>query len=199
MVDSMLREGYVERPIGSGQRRPSRSTYKAAGGKQEPGPHAVPPQAFITPGEASRQSLERGLSRLASVYYHREFGLFQLTYLRVTLTPTVSDIKSIAQELVKQIDGLIPNANYYETYVANRRLTTDELAQLATQLLSAHCVGLLVVDVSQISGRSNDQKAKLLSGIDSLCTRSGVPRLYFGANSTMRLTRLDLRGSRREY
>lgn len=199
MVDSMLREGYVERPIASGQRRPSRRDYQTTHDQKETGPHAAPPHAFIAPSKASRESLERTLSHLAPVYYHRKFGLFQLTYLRVTLTPTVGDIKSIAQEIIQLADGLIPNGNYYETYVANRRLTTDALVQVAAHLMSTHRLGLLVVDVSQLSGSSNDQKAKLMSEVDSLCTRSGVPRLYFGAESTKRLTRLSFRGSRREY
>jgi type II secretory pathway predicted ATPase ExeA len=148
-------------------------------------------------GMGKTSTVRRWLAQIPQVIYHPNFNIYQITYLHVEMPSDGSSIKGLAHAILKQIDQLIPGANYYSTYALKGRVGADALMRGVARVLNAHFVGCLIADEVQNLANATKGGQTVMTELVSACNDLGVPILFIGTNKAAKVFSLDFRQSRR--
>ncbi|ANH66668.1 ATP-binding protein [Mitsuaria sp. 7] len=149
------------------------------------------------PGMGKSTTIRRVMARYPQVIYHPRAHFFQVTYLHIEMERDGASFKALAVQIITQLDSLIPDADYYEKYVAKGRHSGKTLLHIASRLMNEHYLGLLVVDeIQNITNKGGDEQV-MMTDLVSLCNVGKIPQLYVGTNKASRIMKLDLRQARR--
>lgn len=203
-LDSMLRQGYVGRePRTLAHTKVLQSIYEnqkaGAAFVNKPTHHST---AFSTSligvsGMGKTRTLQRLEEQWPSVIYHPALHTWQIPVLHIETPHDGASVKGLAHSILRQVDKLIPDANYYETYALKSRASVETLLNHVARVLHLHSVGLLVFDEIQNLENAPKNKQSLMTLLVSASNELGVPVLFVGTNKARRVLSLDFRQARR--
>ncbi|MBT3067961.1 ATP-binding protein [Rhodoferax sp. U11-2br] len=133
-----------------------------------------------------------GLSQISGlvdeVVYHEKFGKWQLPFVFIEMSYDGESVHTLASELFRELDRLLPDAGYIDLYMNRKGLNAEQRLSKALALCYEHGVGALVVDETQNQrGIGNDRDGNALStGKRSKVVKSETPlmKLLVTASNT---------------
>ncbi len=203
-LDSMMRQGYVGRePRTLAHTKVLQSIYE----NQKAGAVFVNKPthrstAFSTSligvsGMGKTRTLQRLEDQWPSVIYHPSLHTWQIPVLHIETPHDGASVKGLAHSILRQVDKLIPDANYYEIYALKSRASVETLLNNVARVLHLHSVGLLVFDEIQNLENAPKNKQSLMTLLVSASNELGVPIVFVGTNKARRVLSLDFRQARR--
>ncbi|MFA6064140.1 MAG: AAA family ATPase [Gallionella sp.] len=148
-------------------------------------------------GTGKSTSVGRYLAHFPPVIYHPELCFYQIPYLHVEMPSDGSSVKGLAYGILRKIDELIPEANYYHEYAIKGRPGAEMLMQSVARVMNMHLVGLLVCDEVQNLANSFKGAEIVMTELVSACNALKVPILFIGTNKATKVLSLDFRQARR--
>jgi hypothetical protein len=103
----------------------------------------------------------------------------------------------LAHAILRQVDQLIPDANYFELYGSSDRVSVESLMTNVRLVLQMHCCGLLVMDEIQNLENAPKNKQSMMTLLVSMSNVLSVPLMFIGTNKARRMLGLDFRQARR--
>lgn len=203
LIDIMMREGYVSRPLRScGLQKMLQEIYtmQKDGKRFAQLPQSVGVQLSAAligmPGMGKTTTAKRSLARYPLVIDHGD-GVLQIPCIHVDMTASGTSIKSLAIAIISQIDRLVPDCNYADLYLSKLKgSSTEALIYAAARLVSIHHVGLIVADELQnLSSRKGVQT--VMTELVTMCNTLNVPLLFIGTYKANDVLGADFRSSRR--
>jgi hypothetical protein len=203
-LDSMLRQGYVGRAprtaahtkvfqgIYEAQKTGTSFTASAAGTRMA----ALSTSLVGVSGMGKTRILQRLQEIMPAVIYHPDLRIWQIPYLRIETPHDGASVKGLCHSILRQIDNLIPDANYYELY-AKPRASVETLLNDIARILHIHSVGVLILDEIQNLENAPKNKQSLMTLLVSASNELGVPIVFVGTNKARRVLSLDFRQARR--
>lgn len=203
-MDSMIRQGYVGRaPRTAAHTQIFQGIYEAqkAGTSFTAATPATRTAALSTSliglsGMGKTRTLQRIQGTLPSVIYHPELHVWQIPCLHIETPHDGASVKGLCHSIFRQIDSLIPDANYYELY-AKPRSSVETLLNDVARVLHIHSVGILILDEIQNLENAPKNKQSLMTLLVSASNELGVPIVFTGTNKARRVLSLDFRQTRR--
>lgn len=204
VLDSMMRDGYVGRaPFSKQHNEIYQSLYRRRqnGGKLEGVTFKVTPQLSTSliglSGMGKTTTVKRFLATIPHVIRHRDLNLLQVPWLHVEMTSDGKSVKAIALSILKALDKIIPDANYFERFNGNGKVGSDSLMVAVGSLLTDHLVGLLVIEEVQNLANSPKGKHVVMAELTTICNVLQVPILFIGTNKAEKVLGSELKNSRR--
>lgn len=203
-LDSMIRQGYVSRaPRTPAHIQLLQKIYKnqkagvaftsSTGAKAA----ALSTSLVGVSGMGKTTTLHRLEHFYPEVIYHPDLHLWQIPILHVETPHDGASVKGLANSILRQVDKLIPDANYYELYAMNTRASVETMMNHVARILHLHCVGLLIFDEIQNLENAPKNKQALMTLLVSASNELGVPIVFVGTNKARRVLSLDFRQARR--
>lgn len=203
-LDVILREGYVGRqPRTAAHNSVFQKIYEAqkAGTVFSEKRSAAAPQLSTSlvgiSGMGKTTTVERVLARTPDVIFHPELDIWQIPYLHIETPYDGVSVKGLAHSILRKVDSLIPDANYYEMYALRGKPGTTTLMNNVARVMHIHCVGLLVVDEIQNIENARKDNQSLMTLLVSASNELRVPIMFIGTNKARRILGLDFRQARR--
>jgi hypothetical protein len=202
-LDTMMREGYIGRaPRTAEHIKVFQKLYEnQQSGKSFASASAATPQLSTSlvglSGVGKTTSVRRILAMTPQVIYHPELHIYQIPYLHVETPHDGASVKGLAHSILRKVDALIPDANYYDEFALRGKPSVETLMNHAARVLHKHCTGLLVVDEIQNLENAPKNKQSLMTLLVSASNELGVPILFIGTNKARRVLGLDFRQARR--
>jgi hypothetical protein len=203
-IDTLIRQGYVARaPRTASHTQTFQQLYEAR--KAQMPFSARPKQSATaqlssslmgTSGVGKTSSLKRILSLNPQVIYHDDADITQITYIHIEAPHDGVSTKGLAFSILRELDRLIPDGQYYERY-GKKSYSAETLLNHAARLMHTHCVGLLVVDEIHNLKNAGKSKEKLMALLVSASNELGVPILFVGTNRAANVLGLDASPARR--
>lgn len=202
-LDTTMREGYVGRAPRTAEHikilqklyanQQSRRCFSSAG--------TVTPQLSTSlvglSGVGKTTSVQRILAMTPQVIYHPELHIHQIPYLHVETPYDGASVKGLAHSILRKVDSLIPDANYYQEYALRGKPGVPTLLNNAARAMHNHFTGLLVVDEIQNLENAPKNKQTLMTLLVSASNELGMPILFIGTNKARRVLGLGLTQARR--
>lgn len=203
-IDSLIREGYM----GRAPRTPEHTQIfqriydNTQNGKVfdqdktlSSAPHT---RALIgLSGLGKTTTFNRIAGRYPEVIFHPGLHLWQVPFLHIEAPYDGASVKGLAHSILRKMDELIPDSNYYELYALKGKPGAETLINHAARVLHAHCVGMVVVDEIQNLSNASSNEQKLMTLLVSHSNVMKIPMLFIGTNKAKRLLGLDFRQARR--
>jgi hypothetical protein len=203
-LDTLIRTGYVGRiPRTAEHTGIFQKIYEnqKAGISFRQSSNTLSPQlssALVGPsGTGKSTSVGRYLAHFPQVIFHPELGLYQIPYLHVEMPSDGSSVKGLAHGILRKIDELIPDANYYHEYAIKGRPGADALMRSVARVMNMHLVGILVCDEVQNLSNSSKGAEIVMTELVSACNDLKIPILFIGTNKATKVLSLDFRNARR--
>ncbi|MRR56790.1 MAG: transposase [Deltaproteobacteria bacterium] len=203
-ADNLMREGYVGRAPKTAKHVQLLQTLylnKKAGIGLSPSANqrtaALSASLVGMSGMGKTSTLERFQSQIPKVIIHPELNIWQIPILHIETPHDGASVKGLLHSILRQIDRLIPHANYYDTYAAKGRPSVETLINNVARVLHIHYVGLLICDEIQNLEHAPKNKQALMTLLVSASNELGVPILFVGTNKARRILSLDFRQARR--
>jgi hypothetical protein len=203
-MDSMVREGYVGRaPRTAEHTRIFQQLYENQKANRAFSLDALrtSPQLSTAligpPGNGKTSSVKRVMALKPPVIFHPDLALWQIPYLHVEAPHDGASVKGLAYSILRQIDCLIPDARYYETYALRAHPSDRTLMDRVARVLHMHAVGMLIIDEIQNLANAPRNKQTLMTLLVSASNELQVPILFVGTNKARRVLNLDVRQARR--
>ena len=204
-VDTMLRQGYVGRtPRTAAHVQVFQKLYEA----QQAGKAFSPVDDLLhvtaqhssaligASGQGKTTTLKRLMRRYPQAIYHPELDITQITYIHIETPHDGASIKGLAHSILRKIDQLVPDGNYYVKY-GRSALSVETLLNHVARVMHMHCVGILIVDEVQNLKHGGKNMQKLMAALVSASNELGVPILFVGTNKAVEVLGLDFRQGRR--
>ena len=202
-MDRMLRTGYVGRaPKTRGYAAIVQDLYErqAAGQGFSQSSVGLTPQmstALIgVSGMGKTTTVRRWCAQLPKVIFHPQANVYQIPALHIEMPANGASVRALAIAIFHEVDRLIPDSNYTQLYTKGKP-NDDMLILNAAQLMSIHCVGLLICDEIQNLANSKRGSELLMTQLVSMCNVMRVPILFIGTNKASKVLTVDLRQARR--
>lgn len=183
-IDSMIRYGYIGRaPRTADYIRVYQELYAASkqGRAFSVRASQLTPQlsaAFLGfPGMGKTTGLKRTLATYPQVIKHPAHNIIQVVYLHIGMPFDGASVRAIAHAILRAIDKLVPDGDYYETY-AKPSAGAVPLINSVARILHMHCVGMVIVDESQNLLHAPVGDDKLMALLVSASNELGVPFLF---------------------
>lgn len=203
-LETLIHEGYVGRaPRTADHVRTLQMLYEkqkagASFSSDLTGLPAVLSTALVGPsGMGKTVTTRRRLSLIPPVIHHPGLNIWQIPCLHIETPHDGASAKGLAHAILRKVDRLVPDANYYEKYAVRGKPSLETLLNHVARVLHTHFVGLLVVDEVQNLENSPKNKQALMSLLVSASNELGVPILFIGTNKARRVLGLDFRQARR--
>lgn len=203
-LDALMREGYVGREPRTAQHtlvfQQLYENQKAGRPFQGLRAHSAPQLSTSLigiSGVGKSTTVQRVLAMTPEVLHHPELGIWQIPYLHIETPHDGVSVKGLAHSIIRKIDALIPDANYYETYAMRGKPSVETLMNHVARIMHMHCVGLLVVDEIQNLENAKKDKQSLMTLLVSASNELHVPIIFIGTNKARRVLGLDFRQARR--
>lgn len=203
-LDVLMREGYVGRQPRTAEHtlmfQKIYDNQKAGRSFQRNQSHATPQLSTSLigiSGVGKTTTVERVLSMTPQVLFHPELRMWQIPYLHIETPHDGVSVKGLAHSILRKIDALIPDANYYELYAMRGKPSVETLMNHVARVMHIHCVGLLVVDEIQNLENARKDKQSLMTLLVSASNELRVPIMFIGTNKARRVLGLDFRQARR--
>jgi hypothetical protein len=101
---------------------------------------------------ASGSGKSYGMHTVASMFppviFHPELGKWQIPFMFIEMSYDGESVHTLASALFTELDGLLKDSNYTDTYM-NRRGNAEQRLAKALDLCYQHGVGLIIVDEAQ--------------------------------------------------
>ncbi|WP_063825973.1 AAA family ATPase [Paraburkholderia caribensis] len=203
-LDTLMRQGYIGRaPRTISHTKMFQQLYEARKANQ---PFSARPKQNATaqlsssllgiPGQGKTSSLTRILNLYPQVIYHPELDFVQITWLHIEAPSDGISAKGLALSIIRNIDKLIPDGDYYARY-GKTSFSAEALLNHAARLMHTHCVGMLVTDEIQNLKSAGTGMRRMMSLLVSASNELGVPILFVGTNGGARVLGLDASPARR--
>lgn len=201
-IDAMMREGYLGREPRSAEFVATlQAIYKNDklgvffAGRDE---HSQLSASLIgLPGVGTSKTVSAVLQFYPTAIYHPELDIWQIPAIMVETPSNGASPKDLVYAIFRQIDRIIPGADYSVQYGESKRLSENALKNCLARVLHIHCVGLLILDEIQNLGNAPRNKQSLMSTLVSMSNELGVPILFIGTEAARRLLGLAPRQARR--
>jgi hypothetical protein len=203
--DTLIRAGYVgRRPGSAGHHKIFQDLYAAQQAGRAFNTAYVPPteeqlssRLVGMSGTGKTTTIRRIFSWYPQVIHHRDYHIHQIPYLHIEAPHDGISTKGLAASILRKIDQLVPDTNYFDLHV-NRRGTSGELLlNHAARAMHAHFVGVLVVDEIQNLKNAGTTKQTLMSALVTASNELGVPIVFVGTHKATEVLGLDFRQGRR--
>lgn len=203
-LDTLMRQGYIGRaPRTVSHTKVFQQLYEAQKANL---PFSARPKQNATaqlsssllgiPGQGKTSSLTRILNLYPQVIYHPELDFFQITWLHIEAPSDGISTKGLALSIIRNIDKLIPDGDYYTRY-GKTSYSAETLLNHAARLMHTHCVGMLVTDEIQNLKSAGTGMRRMMSLLVSASNELGVPILFVGTNGGAKVLGLDASPARR--
>jgi hypothetical protein len=203
-LETLIYEGYVGRtPRTADHVRTLQMLYEkqkagATFSSALTGQTAVLSTALVGPsGMGKTVTTKRRLALIPPVIHHPGLHIWQIPCLHIETPHDGASAKGLAHAILRKVDSLVPDANYYEKYALRGKPGVETLLNHVARVLHMHFVGLLVVDEVQNLENAPKNKQALMSLLVSASNELGVPILFIGTNKARRVLGLDFRQARR--
>lgn len=203
-IDVLMREGYVGRaPRTAEHTKLFQKIYEnQKAGKAFSGTAGAITAQLSTSligisGMGKTTTVKRALGTIPQVIYHPDLKIWQIPYLHIETPHDGVSVKGLAHSILRKVDALIPDANYYETYALRGKPSVETLMNHVARVLHIHCVGLLVCDEIQNLENAPKNKQSLMTLLVSASNELQVPIMFIGTNKARRVLGLDFRQARR--
>lgn len=202
-LDTLMREGYLGRaPRTAEHVKIFQKLYEGLhSGKSFTSAVPSTPQLSTSliglSGVGKTTAVKRILSTTPQVIYHPKLNIRQIAYLHVETPHDGASVKGLAHSILRKVDSLIPDANYYEGYALKGKPSVETLMNHVARVLHSHCTGLLILDEIQNLENAPKGKQSLMTLLVSASNELGVPILFIGTNKARRVLGLDFRQARR--
>ncbi|MDB5763949.1 MAG: transposase [Herminiimonas sp.] len=203
-LDVLMREGYVGREPRTIQHT---QMFQKIYDNQKAGKAFQMSRTSATPqlstsligisGVGKSTTVERVLAMTPQVIHHPDLGVWQIPYLHIETPHDGVSVKGLAHSILRKVDALIPDANYYETYAMRGKPSVETLMNHVARVMHIHCVGLLVCDEIQNLENAPKNKQSLMTLLVSASNELRVPIMFIGTNKARRVLGLDFRQARR--
>ncbi|MGA9919493.1 AAA family ATPase [Paraburkholderia sp.] len=204
-LDTMLRQGYVGRtPRTAAHVQVFQKLYEA----QQAGKAFSPVDDLMhvtsqnssaligVSGQGKTTTLRRLMRRYPQAIYHPDLDVTQITYIHIETPADGASIKGLAHSILRKIDQLVPDGDYYRKY-AKGSMSVETLLNHVARVMHMHCVGLLIVDEVQNLRHGGKNMQKLMAVLVSASNELGVPILFVGTNRAIKVLGLDFSQGRR--
>lgn len=204
-LDTMLRQGYVGRtPRTAAHVQVFQKLYEAqqAGKAFSPADdlkHVTSQNSSAligVSGQGKTTTLRRLMRRYPQVIHHPDLDVTQITYIHIETPADGASIKGLAHSILRKIDQLVPDSNYYQKY-GRSTMSVETLLNHVARVMHIHCVGLLIVDEVQNLRHGGKNMQKLMAVLVSASNELGVPILFVGTNRAIKVLGLDFSQGRR--
>ncbi|KAK43908.1 MULTISPECIES: ATP-binding protein [Burkholderiaceae] len=203
--DTLIRSGYVgRRPSSVEHVRVFQNLYEAMqAGRAFTAPYLPPTEEQLSSrvigmsGTGKTTTIRRIFSWYPPVIYHREWHCYQIPYLHIEAPHDGLSTKGLAASILRKIDQLVPDADYFGMHVNNNRNSGELLLNHAARAMHDHFVGVLVVDEIQNLRNAGTSKQTLMSALVTASNELGVPIVFVGTHKASELLGLDFRQGRR--
>lgn len=203
-LDTMIRSGYVGRT----PRTPKHNAYFKTIHENEKAKRPFAQSAEThTPqlstsligisGMGKTTLVKRWCAHIDKVIYHPDLHVYQVPYLHIETPSDGSSIKGLAHGILRQLDELIPGANYYNDYGLKGRPGADTLMRSVARLMHQHVVGILICDEVQNLANARKGQQTVMTELVSACNDLKVPILFIGTTKALKVLSLDFRQARR--
>ena len=204
MLDNLMREGYVGRaPRTASHTQVLQRIYENQRSGVAYSPmHPVAASALTTAllglsGMGKTTTFKRLRAILPEVIYHPELKIWQIPYLHVEAPDDGATVKGLWHSILRKVDLLIPDANYYEIYGNKAHTSTETLMNNVARVLHIHSLGVLIPDEIQNLENAPKGKQSVMTSLVSASNELGMPLVFCGTNKARRLLSLDFRQARR--
>lgn len=203
-IDTLIRQGYIGRaPRTASHTKVFQQLYEARKAKR---PFSARPKANATAqlssallgvsGQGKTSSLARIFNLYPQLIYHPELDRVQITWLHIEAPSDGLSTKGLALSIIRNIDMLIPDGDYYARY-GKTTYSTEILLNHAARLMHTHCVGMLVTDEIQNLKNAGTSMRRMMALLVSASNELGVPILFVGTNGGAKVLGLDASPARR--
>ncbi|SIT49356.1 Transposition protein C [Paraburkholderia ribeironis] len=204
-LDSFIRSGYVSRrPASAEHVRIYQSLYEAQQAGRAfnsemapPTPEQLSSRVVGMSGTGKTSAIRRIFARYPQVIHHKDFDIFQVPYLHIEAPPDGISVKGLATSILRKIDHLVPDSNYYDVYAARKNSSGDLLLNHAARAMHHHFVGVLVVDEIHNLKNAGRSKQVLMAALVTASNELGVPILFVGTHRATEVLGLDFSLGRR--
>lgn len=150
-------------------------------------------------GVGKTTALRRIFRRYPSTIYHPEHHVYQVPFLHIEAPHDGLSVKGLAGSILRKLDLLVPDSDFYDTYVNTRGRSSGEmlLINLAAHAMHTYCVGALIVDEIQNLSNRGTSKSTLMSALVSATNQLGVPIIFVGTTKALDVLGLNYRQGRR--
>ena len=141
------------------------------------------------PGIGKTKAVKRITKLYRKVIYHPDLDIYQIPALLVEMPYNGVSINTLAHAIIRELDRMFPQGNYYRLYLAEREVAEVRFMD-AVQLMQSHYVGILLVDESQnrdYRSKTSRSPSRAVSGQTPLTTllitatnESEIPMLMTG-------------------
>ena len=204
-IDTMLRDGYVNRDFASVEhRRRLQQSYETMSAGE------IPPElkqeeltalAMAILG-LSGMGKSRGVGRILErrypqVIYHPDNGQFQVVWMRLNATFD-NNAKQLCVSFFVELDKIL-GTTYVDDYkVLSKTTTTVQLMLRIAHLCKLHHIGIILIDeVQHLEGATVSVSERTMSFLVTFANIVSVPVLLMGTNKARNLLQLDFRQARR--
>jgi len=201
---TMQYEGYVgRRPHTAQHNQFLQKIYEAGRAKSS----VIPRQQFTSftqitsaligvSGMGKTTTVKRIFAAQPQLIYHENGHIWQIPYLHIEMPHDGRSVKGLAHSILRKLDDLIPDANYYKLY-ASHKSSIETLMNHVARLLHLHCVGCLICDELQNLENAPKDKQTLMTLLVSASNELGLPLLFIATPKAKKLLTLDFRQARR--
>jgi hypothetical protein len=145
-------------------------------------------------GMGKSTTVERILGCVPQVLYHPDYGLHQITRLKVDC-PRNGSLKALAKDFVCAIDRAL-GASHLKT--VSRNMCEDDIISVVQSLIVTYSVGILVVDeIQNLSVKKSGGREAMLNFFQELTNTLKIPVVLMGTNKAFDLLGGELRIARR--
>lgn len=203
-LDALMREGYVGRAPCTAEHVSILN--KLHQNRQEGrafSPASFPSEvqlssALIGPsGCGKTTTIKLWATTLPPVIYHPTLNVRQIPLLPVQTPSDGASQSGLATDIIRKIDHLIPDGQYFERYVLRGNPSVPKLLSYAALLMSIHCVGLLIPDEIQHLANAPKNKQSLMSLLVAASNDLQVPLICVGTNKAKDVLGINFSGARR--
>lgn len=203
--DSVIRSGYAgRRPNTAEHVKIFQNLYEALqSGRAFNVPFAVPTEEQLSSrvvgmsGTGKTTAIRRIFSWYPKVIHHPELNIYQIPYLHIEAPHDGISTKGLAASILRKVDQLVPDTNYYDMHVSRRGNSGELLLNHAARAMHAHYVGVLVVDEIQNLRNAGTSKKTLMAALVTSSNELGVPIVFVGTHRATDLLGLDFSQGRR--
>ncbi|WP_029971714.1 ATP-binding protein [Paraburkholderia graminis] len=203
--DTLIRAGYAgRRPASPEHVRTFQALYEAMqAGRAFNAPYLPPTEEQLSSrvigmsGTGKTTTIRRIFSWYPPVIHHRDWHCYQIPYLHIEAPHDGMSTKGLAASILRKIDQLIPDADYFDMHVNKRGNSGELLLNHAARAMHDHFVGVLVVDEIQNLRNAGTSKQTLMSALVTASNELGVPIVFVGTHKASELLGLDFRQGRR--
>ncbi|EKS70385.1 MULTISPECIES: ATP-binding protein [Caballeronia] len=203
--DTLIRSGYVgRRPSSVEHVHVFQNLYQAMqAGRAFHAPYLPPTEEQLSSrvigmsGTGKTTAIRRIFSWYPPVIHHEKWHCYQIPYLHIEAPHDGLSTKGLAASILRKIDQLVPDADYFGMHVNNHRSSGELLLNHAARAMHDHFVGVLVVDEIQNLRNAGTSKQTLMSALVTASNELGVPIVFVGTHKASELLGLDFRQGRR--